>query len=350
MGVVFEARHRLMDTSCALKFIREDLAAQPDITARFLREARLAGRIDNPHVARVFDVNHDDHGALYMVMELVTGETLHERLRRRKHEPIEFHEAIDWMLQILDGVAAAHRLGIVHRDLKPANVMLSPSEPGRPFVKVLDFGLAKLLGECGPTGVTDPGTVLGTAEYMAPEQAFGQGDVDRRADVFSLGVIFFELLAGRRPVDGDAPAEVASAYLRGAAARLEGCVPAVDPGLAAAIHQALEPDRDDRFESAEPFRAAIRNVLAHAQRAGLDAGRSGVHRRQDGAASPTYAPTEQLPLPWPCSPPTTELPIPERDEAEVPQARRPSRTHLTIASACSIAALVATALLLWWLL
>ena len=259
MGIVFEARHKLMDTTYALKFLQEDLAVQPKLAERFLREARIAGRIDNAHVARVFDVNEGPGGVPYMVMELLTGETLRDRCRRQDSDPLDAAEIDDLIRQILDGVAAAHRIDVVHRDLKPSNVMLTQGDAGQRVVKVLDFGLAKLLDGGASGGLTEPGTVIGTAHYMAPEQAFGEG-VDQRADVFALGVIFFELIAGRRPVDGESPAEIASAYRRGRARRLTDCAPDVDPELAAAIHRALAPQPEDRFPSAAAFQEALAKV------------------------------------------------------------------------------------------
>lgn len=259
MGVVFEARHKFMDTAYALKFLQEEFAVQPQLSTRFLREARISGRIDNPHVVKVFDVNCEEDGLPYMVMELLSGETLHERYRRRDGNPIHDEEAYELMAQILDGVAAAHRLDVVHRDLKPANVMLTENDVGERVAKVLDFGLAKLLEGGASSGLTEPGTVLGTPDYMPPEQAFGQG-VDQRADVFALGVMFFELLAGGRPVDGESPAEIASAYQHGRARRLEDAVPGVDPALALAIHKALAPKPEDRFDSAVAFQAAFARI------------------------------------------------------------------------------------------
>jgi serine/threonine-protein kinase len=253
MGVVFEARHRFMDTSYALKFLREEFAVQEHLAERFLREARISGRIDNPHVVRVFDVNVEKGGLPYMVMELLVGDTLYDR--QRGDEPLDALARDAVIRQVLDGVAAAHRIGVVHRDLKPSNIMLTKGDDGEIVAKVLDFGLAKLLEGGASGGLTEPGTVLGTADYMPPEQAFGQG-VDQRADVFALGVIFFELIAGQRPVDGEAPAEIATAYQKGRIRRLEECVPGVDPELAEVIHRAIGPRPEDRYDSAVAFRAA----------------------------------------------------------------------------------------------
>jgi serine/threonine-protein kinase len=324
MGLVFEARHKLMDTAYALKFLKEEYAAQPHLADRFLREARIAGRIDNPHVVRVFDVSAPKGGLPYMVMDLLRGETLHARLRRQR-PPLGGDELRDVMLQTLDGVAAAHRLGVVHRDLKPANIMLTRNDAGARVAKVLDFGLAKLLDAESAGGVTEPGTVLGTADYMPPEQAFGQ-PVDQRADVFALGVIFFELIAGSRPVDAEAPAEIALAYQRRRAKRLQDCVPGVDPRLAAVIHRAIEPRAEDRYESAEAFLAAFREVPPEAILAALP-------ERPPGATPlepETTVPDESLlALPWPAT------------TARVARSRSP---WLLLAAGVTVAVLIALAL------
>lgn len=285
--MVFEARHKLMDTAYALKFLKEEFAVQPDLSTRFLREARISGRIDNPHVVKVFDVNCEEGGVPYMVMELLEGETLHKRCRRRRSDPLTELEIHELMQQTLDGVAAAHRLDVVHRDLKPANIMLTRDDVGRLVAKVLDFGLAKLLDGGASVGVTEPGTILGTPGYMPPEQAFGQR-VDQRADVFALGVIFYELIAQAPPVDGEAPAEIAAAHQRGRVRRLEDCVPSVDPLLAEAIHKAMAANAEDRFESAVPFQAALARVPPPAD-------------------VPETAPVERIP-----TPPPAPMPKPSR--------------------------------------
>jgi serine/threonine protein kinase len=327
MGLVFEARHKLMDTAYALKFLKEEYAVQPHLAARFLREARIAGRIDNPHVVRVFDVSAPEGGLPYMVMDLLRGETLHACLRRQK-PPLAGAELHDVMLQILDGVAAAHRLGVVHRDLKPVNIMLTRTDGGARVAKVLDFGLAKLLDAESAGGVTEPGTVLGTVDYMPPEQAFGQ-PVDQRADVFALGVIFFELIAGSRPVDAEAPAEIALAYQRGRARRLQDCLPGVDPRLAAVIHRAIEPRAEDRYESAVAFLAAFREIPPQAVIGALPA--------RPPATSPskpeTTAPDDSvIEVPWPAT-------------AAPPARPRPTRhVWLFLAAGAILALLVALAL------
>jgi eukaryotic-like serine/threonine-protein kinase len=260
MGSVFEAKHELLGTTVALKFLHGALARRKGLVERFLQEAQVSARIKSPHVVSVSDVDRTSDGLAYMVMEYVEGETLqtlYEKLYQ-DGERLTYGDAFDIVLQILEGVSAAHALGIVHRDLKPDNVMFTSDGKDGRLVKILDFGIAKLKasGEVD-RGLTRPGVVMGTPEYMAPEQAFSADRVDARADVFSLGVMFFEMLAGRRPVGGDNAHAIAAQYLEGTIARLVDLSPAVAPKLADAVHKAMGAKPDDRFESIDAFRDAI---------------------------------------------------------------------------------------------
>jgi len=262
MGSVFEARHELLGTTVALKFLHSALARRTGLVERFLQEAQVSARIKSKHVASVSDVDRTPEGLAYMVMEYVEGTTLqmlYEKLYQAG-ERLSYGDAFDIMLQMVEGVTAAHELGIVHRDLKPDNVMLSPLPSGKPgrLVKLLDFGIAKLKasGEVD-RGLTRPGVVMGTPEYMAPEQAFSADRVDRRADVFSLGVMFFEMLAGRRPVGGDNAHAIAAQYLEGTIASLTDLAPSIDAELAAAVHRAMEAKPETRFDTVGDLKRAI---------------------------------------------------------------------------------------------
>ncbi len=260
MGSVFEARHELLGTTVALKFLHPALTRRKGLVERFLQEAQVSARIDNPHVVRVSDVDRTYEGLAFMVMEYVVGETL-QMLYERNYQQgtrLPYADAFDYMLQLLDGVGSAHKLAIVHRDLKPDNVMLSKNGDGETLVKILDFGIAKLKasGEVD-RGLTRPGVVMGTPEYMAPEQAFSADKVDARADIFSLGVMFFEMLAGRRPVGGDNAHAIAAQYLEGGIAQLTDLAPALDPALAAAVHKSMCAKPEDRFDTMAQFRDAV---------------------------------------------------------------------------------------------
>ena len=259
MGTVFEARHEMLGTTVALKFLHPHLARRPRIKERFLREAQLSARIKSPHVVSARDVDQTEEGDAFMVMDYIAGGTLldyYETLRREGRW-LSRPRAFGFMTQILDGVEAAHALGIVHRDLKPDNVMLATDPNGGTLLKILDFGVAKLKvsGDVARS-LTIAGTPMGTPEYMAPEQAISADMADHRADVFALGVILYEMLSGRRPVEGHSAIAIAQVYLRGEIPELD-----VEPDLAQAIMRALAPVPEDRFASVAAFREAILRFL-----------------------------------------------------------------------------------------
>jgi serine/threonine-protein kinase len=260
MGSVWEARHELLGTSVALKFLHGALAKRKGLVERFLQEAQVSARIKSPHVVQVSDVDRTSDGLAFMVMELVEGLSLQARYEAlfERGERLEYGTAFEIMLQLLEGVGAAHRLEIVHRDLKPDNVMLLRDAKGRTLVKILDFGIAKLKasGEVD-RGLTRPGMMMGTPEYMAPEQAFSADKVDARADVFSLGVMFFEMLAGRRPVGGDDTHAIVSQYIDGRVPRLRDLKSTIAEGLEAAVHKAMAATAEERFASVDEFASAI---------------------------------------------------------------------------------------------
>lgn len=196
MGVVYRAEDSLLKRSVALKFLPPELTEDPHARERFIREARAASALDHPNICTIYEIGHADRGMLYIAMALYAGETLQERISRG---PLPVEEAIRITRQVAAGLAKAHQEGIVHRDLKPANVFLTKDG----MVKILDFGLAKLSGK---TRMTADKSTVGTVAYMSPEQLRGE-ETDARADIWSLGVVTFEMLAGRLPFSGDhAPA------------------------------------------------------------------------------------------------------------------------------------------------
>ncbi len=260
MGAVFEARHEVLGTTVALKFLHVELSRRPGLVQRFLQEARVSAQIQSANVVRVTDVDQTPNGLAFIVMELLEGKTLqalYEELYRAGQR-LSYADALEYAIQMLEGVAAAHKTGIVHRDLKPDNVMITHNPRAEVVIKLLDFGIAKLkvTGQFD-RGLTRPGVIMGTPEYMAPEQAYSADAVDSRADIFSLAVIIFEMLAGRRPVGGDEPQQIASAYLSGQVADLCDLFPECPAELADAIHKAMAPLAKDRFPSVDAFRAAI---------------------------------------------------------------------------------------------
>jgi eukaryotic-like serine/threonine-protein kinase len=198
MGVVCEAVHLDLGKKVAVKLIDKTMKESELIVARFRREARAAGAINSEHIVDVFDVGADARVGLYMVMELLTGEDLQSRLERDKR--LDVKTGVMIAHQVARGLAKAHEAGIIHRDLKPANVFLTERDSGQLLVKLLDFGVSKLLQEApGSARITGSGTPIGTPLYMAPEQAEGKDDVDVRADVWSLGAVLYEAFSGTPP-------------------------------------------------------------------------------------------------------------------------------------------------------
>jgi serine/threonine-protein kinase len=244
MGEVRQARDRRLARDVAIKFLRSDLAAQPDAHARFAEEARNAGRLSHPNVVLVLDQGEHD-GRPYLVMERLPGETLHDEIGRG---PLTDARACAVARDVLSGVGAAHALGIVHRDVTPANVLLT--EDGR--AKVADFGIAKTTDSASFTVV---GQVLGTPAYLAPERLHGE-PATAASDVYAVGVVLYEALTGERPFAGDTPVAVAAAVTEGQVVPMLVRMPNVDTTLAAAIDAAMQRDPSKR-PTAEQMLAMI---------------------------------------------------------------------------------------------
>ncbi len=199
MGAVFRARHVHLRKDVAVKVLRPDLTTSPDIVERFRREAEIASALEHDNIVRVTDFGRTPEGYLFLVMELLAGESLFDRLRREGCLSPE--EAVPILWQVCAGLQAAHALGVVHRDLKPENVFLARTPSGREVAKVLDFGIAKIADPASESS-TQAGIVVGTPEYLSPEQAMGAA-VDARADVYAVGLIAWRTLAGRHPFKAD---------------------------------------------------------------------------------------------------------------------------------------------------
>jgi serine/threonine protein kinase/Tol biopolymer transport system component len=256
MGDVYKARDTRLERIVALKRLHADLAARPEGRLRFEREARAISALNHPHICTLFDVGEQE-GVDYLVMELVEGETLAARLRRGV---LSIADAIEYAAQIADALSAAHRRGFVHRDLKPANIMIT-----RSGVKLLDFGLAGLrqdhdwLNGSNTDALTADGAVLGTVQYMAPEQLQGR-PADAGADIFALGAVLYEMLTGRRAFERDTAAQSLAAVLESDPPAVETVRPEVPRSLAWAIGQCLAKDRDCRWESASDLSRYLRDV------------------------------------------------------------------------------------------
>jgi serine/threonine protein kinase/Tol biopolymer transport system component len=260
MGEVYRARDTSLERDVALKILPTEIADDPQRTERFQQEAKAVAALSHPNILGIYEFG-TDQGRSYAAMELLEGETLSERLR---HGPIHPRKAVDIASQIADGLAAAHERGVVHRDLKPDNVFITTE--GR--VKILDFGLARLESRkpgIDPTAssdtLTEPGAVMGTVGYMSPEQVRGE-PVDARSDIFSLGVVLYEVLAGSRPFDGDSAAEVMGAILRDEPTSIREKDKTLPESLDGIVDHCLEKQPSERFQSARDLGFALTNATS----------------------------------------------------------------------------------------
>jgi serine/threonine-protein kinase len=213
MGTVYRGTHILMDKTVAIKVLRPSLAADEKIVARFSREARAASRISHPNALSVTDFGEDEDGIVFLVMEYLSGKTLKQVIR--DEGPLPLARTVDIMRQVGDALAAAHAQNVVHRDLKSDNIMLLTTSVGD-HAKVLDFGIAKINEPDGEfdTGLTAPNLVIGTPQYMSPEQCSQESEIDARSDIYSFGVILYEMLVGHVPFGGDSPTMVMMKHLQ----------------------------------------------------------------------------------------------------------------------------------------
>ncbi len=321
MGSVFEARHEYLGTTVALKFLHAELSRRPGLVARFLREARLSANIKSPHIAHVTDVDQANEGVAYIVMELLEGESLMKILERERK--LSTDVALDYTVQMLSGVEAAHGAGVVHRDLKPDNVFVVTTPQG-PLVKLLDFGIAKLrTSKEFQVGLTRPGVMMGTPEYMAPEQAFAADSVDARADIYSIGAMLYEMLAGSRPAHGEDAQQIAAFILSGKVARLNRVNTSVPEALADVIHRAMSPAPSDRFATATDLRDALLPYCRSLSFAGRLAATPPPVAATPGGVAPTWPPEAGPPKTQP-DVGTEARPLPPTAAAPWPPMQTPS--------------------------
>jgi serine/threonine protein kinase len=255
MGVVYEAQHAVVRRRFAIKFLRPDLAERRDILTRFQREAEAAGALENENVAAAVDFGISEQGAPYIVMEYLVGESLADLLAREG--PLPVARAAELVTQACRGVGAAHAIGIVHRDLKPHNLFVCRRHDGTDFIKVLDFGVAKLQAADEASAATRTGTVIGTAAYMAPEQARGEKVVGNRADVYALGAILYELLSLRTPHPGGSQNAILHHIATQPPIPLEAIEPELPGDLTDIVGRAISSDPAARPASVEALASAI---------------------------------------------------------------------------------------------
>ncbi|RMH36808.1 MAG: serine/threonine protein kinase [Deltaproteobacteria bacterium] len=262
MGVVYRIVHERMGKVAAMKVLHRELSEERDVVRRFRREAQAVSRLSHPNTVQVFDFG-TARGALYLVMEFVKGDDLGVVLKREG--PMPFTRAALIMHQICAALAEAHAVQVIHRDLKPENVIVTRTRDGADFIKVLDFGLAKIQEREELAEVTDSGSIVGTPYYMSPEQIRGE-DVDARADIYSLGAVLYRMLTGEPPYRAQTPVGVLTQHLTAELVPPSRRAPdrTIPPGVDALVMRALEKDRTRRFQTVEELRAAIDQAYADA--------------------------------------------------------------------------------------
>ncbi len=253
MGIVVSANHTVLRQPVALKFLLPGASATT--IERFLREAQSAASLQSEHVARVSDTGTLENGSPYIVMEFLEGEDLAQMIERRGF--LRLPEAVDYVLQTLDALAEAHAKGIVHRDLKPSNLYVARRADGSTTLKVLDFGLAKAEVAGGSARLTRNETILGTPYYIAPEQFRSSSTVESRSDLWSLGVILYEALAGKRPFVGSTPGDILSAIFEGIPRSVREKRPDVPAEIEEIIRKCLSRDIEMRFQNAAELASAL---------------------------------------------------------------------------------------------
>ncbi|HEX6045540.1 MAG TPA: protein kinase, partial [Pyrinomonadaceae bacterium] len=249
MGSVYQGTHILMDKTVAIKVLRPSLAADEKIVARFSREARAASRISHPNALSVTDFGEDENGTVFLVMEFLSGRTLKQVIR--DEGPLPLPRIVDITRQVGDALAAAHAQGVVHRDLKSDNIMLLDTTSVGDYAKVLDFGIAKINEPEGEFdgGLTAPNLVIGTPQYMSPEQCSQDGEIDSRSDIYSLGVILFEMLVGHVPFAGDSATIVMMKHLQDPVPSVLEERPDVPPPVGRVVARAMAKVPGNRYQN-----------------------------------------------------------------------------------------------------
>jgi serine/threonine-protein kinase len=312
MGMVVAAVHLQLDKRVALKFLLPEMAQNPEIVQRFAREARAASRIESEHVAKVLDVGVMENGAPFMVMEYLEGADLAEVLKQRGGLPGQ--EAIEYVLQACEALAEAHVAGIVHRDLKPANLFLTKRADGSPCIKVLDFGISKIaLAGDQEQGMTQTSALMGSPNYMAPEQLRSARNVDARTDIWSLGIILHELLTGDVAFKAETVPELYVSILQSPPIPLRSRRPDAPPAMEAIVSRCLEKDPARRFANVGELATALGELAPAQARLSIDRITRivGTAARPSAGAAPAYVAGSTVPMPGGTPAPSYGPPTPQ---------------------------------------
>lgn len=292
MGVVYAAHHEILDQRVALKILLPEVASQATAVARFLNEARLAARLKSDHLCQVLDAGVTENGLPFIAMELLEGCDL-ARLLYERRAPLPVGEAAEYVVQALDAVAEAHARGVVHRDLKPSNLFLTQLPGAPPVIKVLDFGISKVDDAFGtghvPSNITSSRAIIGSPTYMSPEQIQNVKKTDHRADVWSAGVILYELMSGTLPFRGETPGEIFVQIIEGHATPLSKLRPEVPVALSEIVARCLKRNVDDRFENVVSLAEAIAPYAWYKHHESLARMRRAVGVRRAGGVTPGTA-------------------------------------------------------------
>ena len=260
MGAVYEGKHVLMDKTVAIKVLRPSLAVDDDVVRRFSREAKAASRISHPHAVSVTDFGESENGVVFLVMEYLDGRTLKEVVR--SEGPLQLDRVVEIVRQVAGALDAAHEQGVVHRDLKSDNIMLSQTNSGE-WAKVLDFGIAKIQQtDSRDAEITSANLVIGTPQYMSPEQCSQSGAIDSRSDIYSFGIILYEMLSAELPFTGESPTGIMMKQVQDPPPSVRSIRPEVPETVAQIILRALAKQPADRFQTAGELSEALNHAAS----------------------------------------------------------------------------------------